>query len=70
MVTREAGEYHPYAVCLMFKTCHDGEIVRANLDAVMAAGAQAECELRAADQPSVSDSDAPTATTPTTHPPR
>lgn len=28
------GEYHPYAACLMFKGCGDGETVRANLDAI------------------------------------
>jgi hypothetical protein len=27
----EAGEYHPYAACLMFTACHDSEMVRANL---------------------------------------
>ena len=27
-------EYHPYAACLMFKACHDGDRVRANLQAV------------------------------------
>jgi hypothetical protein len=27
------NEYHPYAACLMFKACHDGEQVRANLNA-------------------------------------
>ena len=28
------AEYHPYAACLMFQSCKDGEVVRANLDAV------------------------------------
>lgn len=28
------GEYHPYAACLMFKACHDGAAVLANLRAV------------------------------------
>ena len=27
----EAGEYHPYAACLMFKGCHNSATVRANL---------------------------------------
>ena len=27
-------EYHPYAACLMFKACHDGDAVRGNLQAV------------------------------------
>jgi hypothetical protein len=27
----DAGEYHPYAACLMFKACHNSETVRANL---------------------------------------
>lgn len=26
-----AGEYHPFAACLMFKACHNSETVRANL---------------------------------------
>lgn len=34
MVCRTPTEYHPYAACLMFKACHDGDIVRANLEAV------------------------------------
>jgi len=25
------NEYHPYAACLMFKACHNGDTVRANL---------------------------------------
>lgn len=29
-----ANEYHPYAACLMFKACHNSEVVRANLEAV------------------------------------
>ncbi len=32
--------YHPYAACLMFKGCKDGNVVQANLDAVRAFGAQ------------------------------
>lgn len=31
-----ANEYHPYAACLMFKSCKDGSVVRANLAAVKA----------------------------------
>lgn len=27
---------HPYAACLMFRACHDGDEVRANLNAVQA----------------------------------
>jgi hypothetical protein len=30
-----AGEYHPYAACLMFKACHDGDKVRESLRAVL-----------------------------------
>lgn len=30
-----AGEYHPFAACLMFKACKDSAIVRANLDSVL-----------------------------------
>jgi hypothetical protein len=40
METRTDGEYHPYAACLMFSGCHDGDVVRANLDGVVAKGAQ------------------------------
>jgi len=36
----EDNEYHPYAACLMFKGCHMGEVVRVNLAAVRAHGAQ------------------------------
>lgn len=28
------SEYHPYAACLMFKACHNGDTVRGNLQAV------------------------------------
>jgi len=28
------GEYHPFAACLMFKGCHNGETVRKNLEAI------------------------------------
>lgn len=28
------GEYHPYAACLMFTACRDGNVVRANLEAI------------------------------------
>ena len=29
-----AGEYHPFAACLMFKGCGDREVVQANLKSV------------------------------------
>lgn len=29
------NEYHPFAACLMFKACRNGEQVRANLEAVI-----------------------------------
>ena len=32
------GEYHPFAACLMFLACKDGDRVRANLDAVVEHG--------------------------------
>lgn len=38
------GEYHPYAACLMFKTCRDSAVVRDNLDAVVNHGYQARIE--------------------------
>lgn len=28
------GEFHPFGACLMFKGCHDGEMVRASLNAL------------------------------------
>jgi hypothetical protein len=28
------AEYHPFAACLMFKGCHDGDMVRKNLSAL------------------------------------
>lgn len=28
------GEYHPFAACLMYKGCHDGDVVRKNLEAI------------------------------------
>ena len=34
----DSDQYHPYAACLMFKGCHDGDIVQANLDAVIVYG--------------------------------
>lgn len=42
----QAGEYHPYAACLMFKACRDAGVVRANLDAVIAHGYQLASEAR------------------------
>ena len=42
------GEYHPYAACLMFKACHNGNTVRANLEAVLSharAGASVETSV-------------------------
>ena len=39
MALRSPTEYHPYAACLMFKACHDGDTVRANLDAVRTSSA-------------------------------
>ncbi len=30
MNIKRAGEFHPYAYCLMFKACKDGEVVRTN----------------------------------------
>jgi hypothetical protein len=31
----EPGEYHPFAACLMFKACHQSDVVRANLQFVV-----------------------------------
>lgn len=33
-------EYHPFAACLMYKTCHDSGIVRVNLINVVQYGIQ------------------------------
>jgi hypothetical protein len=33
-------EYHPYAMCLMFKGCQSSEVVRANADVLIAYGYQ------------------------------
>lgn len=30
----EPCEYHPFGACLMFKACHNSDIVRANLKAI------------------------------------
>lgn len=38
------GEYHPFAACLMFKGCHDGDQVRANLAAVRGHAAQQDAD--------------------------
>ena len=35
-------EYHPYAACLMFKACHNGNTVDANLAAVVEYGMKAQ----------------------------
>jgi hypothetical protein len=42
MVTKSAGEYHPYAACLLFRACGNGNEVRAHLAAVQAERATAE----------------------------
>lgn len=47
MLVDSADTYHPYAACLMFKSCHDGNVVQANLDGVRANGAQWEAEAQA-----------------------
>jgi len=44
MRTHDAGEYHPYAACLMFKACGDRETVLANLNAVLEAGKSSRVE--------------------------
>ena len=30
----DANEYHPYAACLMFKSCKDSDVVRSNLESM------------------------------------
>lgn len=50
-----AGEYHPFAACLMFKACGNSDTVRANLAAVRldatAEFAKTMSELESASQP-------------------
>lgn len=40
MLLRKPNDYHPYAACLMFNACRDGNVVEANLGAVVEYGAQ------------------------------
>lgn len=40
MVTSGPLEFHPYAACLMFKGCRNGNVVRANLQFVVEYGKQ------------------------------
>lgn len=35
-----SGQYHPYAACLMFKSCKNSETVEINLKAVLNEGEQ------------------------------
>ncbi len=44
----KVDEYHPFAACLMFKACHNSEVVRANLFFVVESGRAAHhAELEA-----------------------
>jgi hypothetical protein len=38
MVCRSIREYHPYAACLMFQACRNGDTVRGNLQSVIEYG--------------------------------
>lgn len=40
-----AGEYHPFAACLMFKACHNSETVRANLATLQAENERLRAEV-------------------------
>ena len=40
MPLANAGTYHPYAACLMFKACHNSRTVSDNLESVMAYSVQ------------------------------
>lgn len=42
MVTSGPKEFHPYAACLMFKACNNGDTVRANLAFVIQHGRELE----------------------------
>lgn len=37
MVVKTANEYHPYAACLLFRACGNGDEVRAHLAAILQA---------------------------------
>lgn len=50
MICKHPTEYHPMAACLMFKACHDGEVVRANLSAVAEEAVRLERERVAIEQ--------------------
>ena len=41
MLTESVTEYHPDTACLLFRACGDRETVRANLQAVVEYGAEA-----------------------------
>jgi hypothetical protein len=47
MCTRGPVDYHPYAACLMFMGCKDGNTVQANLDAVVKYGRDLEAKEHA-----------------------
>lgn len=40
-----AGEYHPFAACLMFKACHNSETVRANIAPLQAENERLRAEV-------------------------
>lgn len=40
MPVEKATTYHPYAACLMFKSCQSSDVVQANLDAVVFHGVE------------------------------
>ena len=42
MSTRGPADFHPYAACLMFMGCKDGNVVHANLDFVVKYGRDLE----------------------------
>jgi hypothetical protein len=42
MLVEQHRNYHPYAACLMFRGCHNGNTVDANLRAVVEYGMKAQ----------------------------
>jgi hypothetical protein len=50
------GEFHPYAACLMFRGCHDGDVVRTNLAALRGPGEMPEAGK---DSPATAGQDEP-----------
>ena len=42
----DPAEYHPFAACLMYQACHNGDTVRANLEAIRQEAARQAMEKK------------------------